>query len=84
MSQMPTKMRIHPPHFFTFTVSVRSVSTSRSCAKAIDSESANIRIVIISAAATKEVNAAGAPPIVNACPARPARIGPVQPKPAIR
>lgn len=55
-----------------------------SCARAIVKERANMSITITAAAMIKAVNAAPTPPKVNAYPARPTRIGPVQPKPAKR
>jgi hypothetical protein len=36
------------------------------------------------AVAANAVNAAANPPVMSACPARPARIGPVHPKPAAK
>ncbi len=44
----------------------------------------NISATMTTAAVAKATMAAVKPPVVSACPARPARIGPVQPKPARR
>jgi hypothetical protein len=71
-----------PPHCLTWVTPARMAPTSRSWAAAIAAASANASKVMTPAATIKATKLAAAPPAVKVIPARPARIGPVQPKPA--
>jgi len=84
MNHAPTVMRIRPPQRLTVGAPALSESTVRWWAAPTISASPNIKITIMSAAMPNEMNAAEAPPAMRDCPARPARIGPVQPNPAAR
>lgn len=81
---MPTVTRIQPPIRLTSFARACIRSRTCSCALAMEKESENIRMTIASAATAKAPSAEAALPIVRACPARPVRIGPVQPNPARR
>lgn len=82
ISQSPTSINMRPPQILTRSVLARSLATRLSCARATANAKTNIKVDIVKAAVTNPRKASHGPPIVNACPARPARIGPVQPKPA--
>lgn len=75
---------MYAPHFLTVGAFNFNFSTNASCDFPITNASPNIRITITIDAVIKARIAAEKPPVVNANPARPTRIGPVQPKPAIR
>ncbi len=81
-NQAPTTTRIQPPQRFTVGACAVIRATVRSSALATVNAAMKINPTSTMAATTKAVNAAPKPPIVRAYPARPARIGPVQPKPA--
>lgn len=84
MNQIPTPTSIIPPNCLALPVA--SLSEWMVCSRAVDTRTAiaNINITMTALAVTKAPIAAGVPPITNACVARPARIGPVQPNPASR
>lgn len=84
MNQTPTPIRIYAPQRFTVGEFSFSFSTMPSCARPITNERLNIRMTITMDATIKANIDAVKPPVVNANPARPTRIGPVQPKPASR
>lgn len=83
-SQTPTDARTQPPHFFIFTKSMSSASLYLSLARTMTDESMNMRNTMTIEADMKAVRAAVNPPVEKAYPARPASMGPVQPKPARR
>lgn len=78
----PTTIRIRPPHRLTAGALARMVAAMRAFADAMTTASVNIRPTMASAAMAKATIAAEKPPTLSDSAARPARIGPVQPKPA--
>jgi hypothetical protein len=77
----PTSTRIQPPHRFMVGPAASSRAASRSWAKATVSAETEANRAMANPATTNAVTAAEVPPTLSACPARPARIGPVHPKP---
>ena len=80
----PTTISTMPPQRLTLGALARSRSAVPSCPHPTVKAAPNDRATIATAAAEKAASAAETPPVVSACPARPARIGPVQPNPMIR
>jgi hypothetical protein len=79
---MPTKIRTAPPNRLIDRVFVFNERTTLVCVKLMAITSTIIMRAIVNAAVPKAKKATVSLPIVRACKARPARIGPVQPKPA--
>jgi hypothetical protein len=74
---------MRPPQRLIAGAPARIASPVRSCAAASRSASVNIKTTS-AAAARKASRAERKPAKASACPVRPTRIGPLQPKPANR
>lgn len=81
MNQTPRPISIHPPQRLTTGAPARIRSVTASWATATVVVAANASPTITAAATANATRAAENPPTVSDCPARPARIGPVHPKP---
>lgn len=84
MNQAPTTMSTYPPQCLTAGAPLCSRLTSCCCAMATPNAAANSSRIRTTAVTANATTAAAEPPVVSACPARPARMGPVHPKPAAR
>ena len=82
ISQMPTTINTRPPPRWIDCTPARSGWRSRFWAVPTRSIRKAIIIMMVTAAIEKASRTAVPVPTVKVCKARPARIGPVQPKPA--
>src|ERR671919_935048 len=80
----PTTISTYPPQRLMEGALARTRSIVVSRAPTIRNEAANRSPTRTTAATTNARKAAPNPPVASPCPARPARIGPVHPKPASR
>jgi hypothetical protein len=81
---VPIATRIQPPQRLTSVERAWMRLTVCSCADPITNDSPTNMPTRTIPATTNAAKAAATPPVETACVARPARIGPVQPKPASR
>jgi hypothetical protein len=84
MNQTPTPIRMYAPQRFIVGEFNFSFSTTSSCARPMANERLNMRMTMTIDTTTNAKIDAPNPPVVNANPARPTRIGPVHPKPATK